>query len=239
MRILTAIINHNHNEQALHHKNEFGKFCKSIAIDSGSELTETEKNEFDSVNPNIYYSGLINKVCDYAAVSKEDILLIVTSDVTFSNYKLLIDRIKKAFQNQKIGVYAPSVQSSPHKHMMNMGRRGLRQVTFVEGFCFAVRRNIIEQYYPIDTKINLLGWGIDVMTGFQALKQGKISVVDYDVRVFHPITTGYNVTMAKLQRNDWFCTFDPITGKFRKWVYYPFANTSIGLKLMERLIRKN
>lgn len=239
MELVTAIINHNCNENAIRLKKGFERFSETVLIDSGSDLSVEEAANFDILLPNIFYSGLINEVHKHAKENlHEGIVFVVCSDVKFNDYASVIERVKQTFKDPAIGVYGVSAQDSPHRHMINRGKRGIKEVTFVEGFCFAVRLELLHKLCPVDVRINSLGWGLDVMLSYIAIRSGKVSVVDFNVMVFHPISTGYNTQKARLQRNSWFETLDPKARKFRKWVYFPFANTSLGLFVLKRYFWK-
>lgn len=236
MQVVT--INHNCNKRVKELRNGFSPFCDFFAIDSGSNLHPEEKAYFDLLLPNVFYSGLINAAFEMFKDQPDDfVLYFVASDVEFSNYKKAIDRVNQAFADPKVGVYAPCANASSHKQMVTGNGKGFREVSFVEGFCFAVRLGLLREMYPVDLEVNQIGWGLDVMLGYLAIKNEQLSVVDYEVEVFHPLPSGYDSTKAKIQRDEWFSNLEEKANTFRKWATFPGVNTKLGLGILKSMVR--
>lgn len=202
--MLVIVVNHNCNENAIKTRNAFLPYIRVCLVDSGSALTVSQASEFDVILPNVYYSGLINHSFEIASnLSDEDVILFITSDVTISSPRKFLNRLTEAFGNPAISIWAPASFGTGHPHMRPQHSKGFRRVSFVEGFCFAIRKRIFAQLYPVDLKLNRLGWGLDVQLGYLAASRGGYSVVDDDVEVIHPQSTGYDTREASLQSARW------------------------------------
>ncbi|WP_462247683.1 hypothetical protein [Ekhidna sp.] len=237
--MVVVSINHNHNENVKNHKTGFSPYVDFMAIDSGSKLEEHQKSYFDIELPNVYYSGLINAAFEYFHDRSDDfIIYFIASDVVIDDYLKSIERVKFAFSHSDIAVYAPCANESPHKQMVSGYGEGLRQVNFVEGFCFAVRLGMLRKMCPIDIKVNKIGWGLDVYLGYLAMKQGLKSVVDYEIEVFHPTSSGYDIAKARNQRDNWFNGLEKAARVFRKWATFTPINSNIGIFLLKQWIKR-
>lgn len=227
--ILTVIVNHNHNEEAIQLKKNFTPYCDTLLLDSGSDLTESEKQYFDETLSNVYYNGLLNCAFEKFSDSRTcDYLLFITSDVKIRNPLQLLERISLVLDDVSIGVYSPSTNDSCHNHMNNKGSAGLRKVTFTEGFCFAVRRNLIEKVCPIDTTVNKIGHGVDIYLGYLAMLNHTCSVVDDRVLVYHPNRSGYADVDARRERDAWFATKSGPANMFHRFVSNNMFKNKIG-----------
>ena len=172
MQIVT--INHNCTSRVKEHRKGFSPHCNFFAIDSGSDLKPDEKEYFDQLLPNVYYSGLINAAYEQFKEQSDDfVVYFVCSDVEFSNYQKAVEGVQQAFADPQIGVYAPCANASSHKQMISGNGKGLREVIFVEGFCFAVRLGLLRQMCPVDLSVNKIGWGLDIFLGYLAIKNGQ------------------------------------------------------------------
>ncbi len=234
--LLITIVNHQCNQNAIALKQGFSRLAETLLIDSGSELGEQEKEAFDQLNENIYYSGLFNQAVAALLKSDKKWLLFVASDVKVSNYGIFLQRLLCAMENRNIGVYAPNSSGSNHRQMWCKHSGSMRPVPFVEGYCFAARRDLLEKIYPVDVAINRMGWGIDVYLGYHAFHQGLLSVVDDRVKVEHPIESGYCSDTARKQRDQWLQTLPQKAQRFQRLSGWVFFKTRIGFWLFRLLV---
>jgi hypothetical protein len=147
--------------------------------------------------PNVYYSALLNHCVEQMHARGHDSLLLVASDVGVTDAAALVARAQAALTDPRIGVYGPACRARGHRHMDPRRGGRLREVPFLEGFCFAARSDLLDTLCPVDTQKNLLGWGLDVHLGYLALARGQTCVVDDTILVVHPRSTGYNVKEAR------------------------------------------
>ncbi len=230
--IFVTIANHNNNGHAIQLKNGFEPFCKTVLIDSGSDIKPNEIVHFDHALRNVYYSGLLNKGNECFQASDKKILLFITSDVRIADFQKLLYRIKLAFDKFNAGVYAPSAINANHPQMKPGNSQKLKRTTFAEGFCFAVERRLIDTMCPIDTKINFLGHGLDIYLGYLAMKYRKYSLIDQSIVVFHAEGTGYNSKEAFRQNIAWFEGHDEKARRFKRLAFKNFLRNRLGLFLI-------
>lgn len=201
--MLVAIVNHERTEAALALGRAFAAAADVVLVDSGSRLSREEARRFDLILPNVYYAGLLNAAVALALDRGAEHLYVVCSDVRFPDCALAVRRAEAALDDPGVGVYAPSARGSPH---VRMGRRPgdrLRPVAFVDGFAFAARRALLQGLCPVDTRLNALGYGLDVQLGYLALRDDLTSVVDDGLTVDHPVGSGYSRDEARRQWRRW------------------------------------
>jgi hypothetical protein len=214
VKLAVVIVNHALQQDAIALKARFKQAlaanpqARVLSIDSGSALTESEREDFDLCLPNVFYSGLFNATLDQTNDYANDcIVLFICSDVKISDVNALLRQMHAAFARWRVGIYAPSVaepqglRSTVH---LNVG--GLRQAMFAEGFCFAARLGILRRLGHIDTSVNALGWGIDVELGRIAAARMLSCYVDDDIIVSHAPGSGYDSGEAQRQWVAWVAT---------------------------------
>lgn len=213
--MLFIVLNHRHNDAAIRLKTAFSPYADVLAIDSGSDLSPTERPHFDIALPNVYYCGLLNAATRAAQNRADDeIVYLWSSDVSHQSPADVTRRATEAFADARIGTYAPSAWFSGHPQMWNKHTGTLRRVLFVEGFCFATRVGLLRALCPIDTSVNTMGWGVDIQLGYLTLRHARRTVVDDRIEVRHPKSTGYSTTIAHQQRVAWTAQLPPSARRF-------------------------
>ncbi len=231
--MFVAILNHGHVAQALELKRAFLPHARTIAIDSGSTLTPLERSGFDLALPNVYYSGLLNAVAERTEhFAPDDPIFIWCSDVTCDDHSRMIELARRAFTRPWIGIYAPSASHSDQPQMRNRNTGTVRRVTFVDGFCFAVRSSILHQLCPIDTRLNRRGWGLEVQLGYIARHHRWSTVIDDRIEVQHPRHTGYSRADAWRERGAWQAALPPMPRLFHRLARRPLAKKPLTMRLM-------
>lgn len=203
--VLVAIVNHENTGNALSLARGFRRHAETLLIDSGSELSEQERAQFDILLPNVHYSGLFNESLRQVA-SREgiDALLFICSDVLIEQPAAVLDRMTDAFSTGSIGIYTPSnTGSSGHVFCRTQTSSGLREIPFVDGYLFGVRREVLERCPQVDLNVNPTGWGVDVYAGYLAASMGLRTVVDDRVSIYHPAGSGYDRALAFRQMVTW------------------------------------
>lgn len=206
--------------------------------DSGSTLSDDEKRGFDYLWGNIGYGGLMNVVCDQIAMfDAHDPVGFICSDVSVNEPRALLERVRCAFANIRVALYAPSSYGSNHRQMHPQRGVGLRRVSFVDGFCFFARAQLFREVCPIDLNVNRLGWGIDKQFGYAAARIGSIAVVDDAITVNHPNVSGYSRDEASRQRDTWLADKPPAERLFQFLATNFFLRNGIGSAALASLIR--
>ncbi|WP_370090173.1 hypothetical protein [Ekhidna sp.] len=235
--LLVAIINHNHNQEGIALKNEFGQLVDTILIDSGSTFEGDEREHFDFTLPNVYYNGLLNQA-HVAMKPGHTHLLLITSDVVIEDFDILLTRMKEVYtQNPKVAVYAPSAVHSTHHHMNNLKSNDIRKVTFTEGFCFAMPRPYLDEICPIDLSINKIGHGIDMYMGYLSMKNNCWAVVDDKVVVDHPHGSGYSDKQARIERDRWYATKSTAAQAYHYWISKDILKNKFGYFVLKFIMR--
>lgn len=198
--MICVIFNHNHNKNSAKLLDMFSRDMDTVVLDSGSSV---EDPRF-AIMGNIYYSNLFNEAARLMNLMNKEWLLFITGDVEIDedNYIKLIEATKNL---DGIGSYSPSVStvSKSHQFCKRVSDSGLRDVNFNEGFMSIVRADIVNKIIPINSNINKHGWGVDVYTGYHCKNSGLRCVVDDSVQVYHPHSTGYDLSEASHGMYTW------------------------------------
>lgn len=226
--ILICITNHNYNENAIHLKNNFSKYIETIIIDSKSnDVLE----DFDLKLDNVYYTGLFNESVNQTKLRNKDYLFFIASDVYVNDFEKIIESIKSL--DDDIYLWGPSSKGQSHLHCKNFKTDSIRECPYLEGFTFLTRIECCDLIYPIDNTINKYGYGIDLLLGFNCIKNlKKKCVVDDRVEVYHTEGTGYDQGKALNEMYNWmyYCFDNPVKD------YTVFYSTSPGAdKLLLKL----
>lgn len=197
--ILVCITNHNSNENAIALKKGFSKYLDTIIIDSKSSVIE---DEFDVKLGNVYYTGLFNESVNQCRLRNKKYLFFIASDVFFYDYEKTVELIESL--EDDIYLYSPSSKGQSHQHCKNLSSGGLREVPYLEGFCFMTHIDCCEFLHPISLERNLFGYGIDLLLGYDCVKkQRKKCVIDDRVEIYHKEGTGYNQGKALQDMYNW------------------------------------
>lgn len=236
-KLLTAIINHNHNQEGIALKKSFSPLVDTILIDSGSTFADGEKDQFDYTLPNVYYNGLINQA--YEAFKPEHThMLLITSDVIVEDFRVLLDRMKEVYErHEEVAVYAPSAIHSTHHHMNNLKSNDIRKVTFTEGFCFVMPREYLDDICPIDLEVNKIGHGIDMYMGYMSMKNDKWAVVDDRITVDHPHGSGYSDKQARIERDRWYTTKSKAAQAYHYWISKDMLKNKFGYFVVKFIMK--
>lgn len=197
--ILICITNHNNNDNALTLKNNFSKYFDTIIIDSKSDII---LDEFDIKLSNVYYTGLFNESYNQTKERNKKYCFFIASDVYVENIDSILDCISSL--DDDIYIWVPSSKGQSHLHCKNFNSNGLREVPYVEGFCFLSHIDVLSKMTPVSTSNNKYGYGIDLLMGFICIKNlRKKCVVDDRVEIYHREGTGYDQSKALQDMYNW------------------------------------
>lgn len=197
--ILVCITNHNSNQNAIELKNNFSEYFDTIIIDSKSDVIE---DEFDVKLGNVYYTGLFNESIKQCKERGKKYVYFIASDVYYEDYQ----KVSELIETLDDGVYlwAPSSRGQSHTHCKNLSSNGLREVPYLEGFCFLSHVDCCDNLAPVSLERNLYGYGIDLLLGYNCVKRlRKKCVVDDRVEIYHKEGTGYNQSKALQDMYNW------------------------------------
>lgn len=197
--ILICITNHNNNDNAIKLKKDFSKYFETIIIDSKSEIL---MDDFDIKLDNVYYTGLLNQSFKETINRDKNKCFFIASDVYIDDISNIFNYISSL--DDDIYLWAPSSRGQSHTHCKNKNSGGLREVPYLEGFCFLSDIEVIKNLYPISTQKNKYGFGIDLLMGFNCIKLlKKKCVIDDRIEIYHREGTGYNQSKALYDMYNW------------------------------------
>ncbi len=226
-----VIVNHGDLQGTRRLKEAFQPHIPVYTIDSGSPDPHGLEF-FDLRLPNVYYGGLIRTVANRVdSRPPEDWILFICSDVRVPTPKLAVRRLEVAFADPSVLVVAPACPQTGHPQMKPLRKNCLRPVPFVEGFCFAARIPIWHRLQDFALEENPIGWGIDKLFGYLALKAGGCSAVDHGWEVEHTGTSGYDTRRARHMMEAWVELLCPEVRAFFRWTHYAPLKQSLAFPL--------
>ena len=211
--VLCCIFNHNANADASAWAERLCPHFDTVILDSGS--SPRCEHPLSVALDNIYYSGLMNEAFRRGKEGGYGWVMVLTSDlqITPENTEKLIRGMKDISRSTNVGLYQPSTawkgRSLPQSRCHLTGR--MRCTNFQEGWFHMIRLDIMEKVCPVDTSVNLLGWGTDLALSHFARIGHLLVIVDDRVRVVHPSGTGYNKEKALEQMRAWHATIPGYT----------------------------
>jgi len=184
--VLAVVTNYDFSDNADTLKASLSHYFETLLIDSSSP---SPPKTADRTISNLYYGGLWNEAVKLTQEKEKHWLLFVASDIHIPDVKLLANCIQTVLGDNKIGVYTPSLRYDSRiafDYCYNRGTGRVRECYLCEGFFFLARTEILAKLYPVDTRDNYYGWGIDIMTAFHAYQAGLKVMVDDQVEIYHP-----------------------------------------------------
>lgn len=173
--------------------------------------------------PNIFYSGQWNESLKLA---QGDVLFLINSDVKIPKPKSVMYRLEQFYNHykDKAGIYAPNHYWTPWTYNPNLLETvdfGLKKVPATDSTIWSISRTMAEKVGHVNTNINALGWGIEVVAAYYCYQESKLVVRDYHVSCDHPRSTAYNRYQADQQWRTWIQTLG-LGAEF--WNYYNSRN---------------
>jgi hypothetical protein len=233
--ILICIVNNNSNQNAIELKNNFSNYFDTIIIDSGSE---NQSDEFDIKLENVYYSGLFNESVNQCILKNKEYVFLIASDVYIEQYDKIVEIINSL--EDDIYLWTPSSRGQSHQHCKNSESGGIREVPYLEGFCFLANIKCLDNLYPVSLEKNLYGFGIDLILGYNCIKRlRKKCVVDDRLEIYHKEGTGYNSVKAVQDMYKWVLTdFDNDVKQYFMLYTNLSRNGSPNYKMMLNYLKK-
>lgn len=146
-----------------------------------------------------YYGGQFNTAIKHTR--EGSILCIIVGDNQCENdFSKIFTSALKAFNTNKIGVYAPHDKRSVNQHVKCKYSGSLFLVTNTDcGFWF-IHPKIHSPMKSIDYTVSKYGWGIDMIMIREATRRGMVVVSDYSIETDQlDHTCGYDRTKAQME----------------------------------------
>ena len=154
-----------------------------------------------------YYGGQFNTAIKHTR--EGSILCIIVGDNQSKNdFSKIFASALKAFNTNKIGVYAPHDKRSVNQHVKCKYSGSLHIVTNTDcGFWF-IHPKIHLQMKTIDYSVSKYGWGIDMIMIREATRRGMVVVSDYSIETDQlDHTCGYDRTKASMEATALFSAY--------------------------------
>lgn len=190
-----GLFNAAHNLYKTFEDLEYDTYLLNCASNKDPEFNPTDKI---IKLPNVYYSGQWNEALK---LLNKKIMLIICSDIKINNPSLLMNKMNRYYKKyaDKAGIYAPNADWTPWTYnpnlLQNLGN-GCKEVVCTDSMIWSLTKEIAEKVGFIDTKINKIGWGIELLAGWYCKKYNKYVARDYSIKVQHPRNSTYNRNQA-------------------------------------------
>lgn len=202
------IFNHNNNHNSkmwLDRLTEIG--MNAYILDSGSDYPL--KDDHVLTYPNIFWSGMFKKAVNFTLKGNFKWMFLVCDDILIgqADFNRMMFSLGNVYNSEDIGIYQPSTVLGSHcefKSNFSTNAARFRTIREVEGYCMAIRREILEYCkFLLDYDFDLgYGWGVDAVLCRNSMLLGYRNVVDDSVRIYHPIDNPtYISRMANIERS--------------------------------------
>ena len=195
--VLICIFNYRHDDNARRWYNILSSHFDTYVLDSGNSKVNKDFVQY----PNIFYSGLWNKMKALSEQKDYKYVGIICSDVELGGgaESAFIDRINWLLCTKNVGCWTllGDLNGHSNKHVYT-SYKDKRYRTF-EGFLQFIKKDVLEHVEYVDTTINLYGHGIDYLTCYVSNLLGYQNVCHEDIYIFHPNDKGYDGKVARLQ----------------------------------------
>ena len=174
-------------------------FDKVTVINSDEE---NKKDNWVNLDNDAYFTA---QFCNAINLFEGDLMFHVQGDVTYYNWKGIIDSAIKYYEKYHYGIYAPNVDFT----VLNAGNVNLNEffendsnlnlVLMTDCSCWFLDKDIIKKFKEkcilsyAETKY---GWGINACMSAISYIEKKYVIRDYNYTVNHPKHTGYDAKKA-------------------------------------------
>jgi hypothetical protein len=215
--VLAIVANYDFSENADVLKACLSRYYKTLLLDNSSP---TPPRTVDIILPNHRYVGLWNASVRLALDYNKQWLLFVASDIQIPDVDLLATCLRTVLKKSSVGIYTPSLKldsrlAYPACFQRKTGK--LRECYVTEGFFFLARTKILERLYPVALEVNRFGFGIDLMTAYNAYRTGYKVVVDDRVVIHHP--AAIHATPNDQAVEEQMKYMGPEGRRFMKWLF--------------------
>jgi hypothetical protein len=171
---------------------------------------DIESSKVIQLNNDYYYGGQFETAINHIPEGKY--LCVITGDVfTDADWYWILQRMNKAFYLGNIGIYAPNVFYTTQTKQGKEVSKNLYEVPNTDCTCWFLHPDVYKKLQKIPIMaISNISWGVDEICINESKKLNKLVVRDYEVLVRQPYSTGYNKTLAMIQRKMLYEIYDKI-----------------------------
>lgn len=171
--------------------------------------------------PNIYYSGQWNETLKLLT---GDVAFILSSDIKINNKQLLMRKMERFYHKfeNKAAIYAPNVWWTPWTYnpaLLEDVGNGCKKVMSTDSMIWSLRSDLAFQVGPMDLSLNKIGWGIELLASWHAMRDNRLVVRDYSIKVQHPCSSAYDRNKADREFRTMISKM-PIEQKDDFWQHY-------------------
>ena len=177
-------------------------FTNTYMINCNENITLPIDQKYNiQLDDSYYYGGQFEAAIKH--IPENCIMGIITGDVDpNAEWEKILMNMKKSFETNKIGIYAPNVDFTAHtnktKHLWDL----LYEVPNTDCTCWFIHPTIIKKLGNIPYfNLSNLGWGIDIIFIEECKKNNLYAARDYSVIVYQPKCTAYNMHTAGIELN--------------------------------------
>lgn len=131
-------------------------------------------------------------------------ILLVQADARAEDWGYVVERFRQAVSHGSIGVWAPSISSTPWRDnvvkIRELGGTDYTQVSQTDAIVIGFSADVIRRIAEFDFRDNNLGWGIDWAAITVAITQGLLVIRDRACLVFHTPGSGYSHEQAFVEQ---------------------------------------
>jgi hypothetical protein len=183
---------------------------RTVIYSNKDEKEETGTGEWIQV-PNAHFFGRKFEAALNAFKPNADIFFLIQADVVSDQWNVILEACRKAFEDDQVGVWAPSVDWTWWTNeRVGMGRTptGLI-VAQTDGIVMSCRASTVSALQKLDYSCNNLGWGVEWPVITHAYTEGRLAFRNADLWVKHPPGSGYDHREARSQMNAFLAQLPP------------------------------
>lgn len=177
-------------------------FPNTYMINCNENITLPIDEKYNiQLDDSYYYGGQFESAIKH--IPKDCIMGIITGDVNpNADWNKILNNMKKSFETNKIGIYAPNVDFTAHTGITKHLWDSLYEVPNTDCTCWFLHPIIVNKLANIPYfSLSNLGWGIDIIFIEECRKNNLYAVRDYSVIVYQPKCTAYNMNIAGIELN--------------------------------------
>lgn len=151
--------------------------------------------------PNENYFGA--KFQEAISEFSDDIFLLIHADAEADDWGMVARRCRSSFDDDSIAIWTPEINYTFwDSEKVRIGKNTGNDYSYVaqtDAIVVAYSKSIVRRLQTLDYSINNLGWGIDWIAICNAYCSGRLAVIDHEIKIFHPKSTGYGAGDANKQ----------------------------------------
>ena len=195
--------------------NQFEKTCTiqdSLLeiFDKVTVINSDENNTRDgwiNLGDDAYFSDQFRKALE---LFDGDILMHVQGDVSYDNWRKLVEDAREYFDYYDAGIYAPNVDYTWYSsenvdiNSLQSDHSNIKMVACTDETVWFIRKDIIQEMFNLKVNFsdNKMGWGWDLVLAAICFVKGIPVIRDYNHTIDHPMGTNYDKQVASVEMDN-------------------------------------